>query len=49
MQSDKKNSHGQIKFVLLQSIGQCQIDIEVEDAIIYEAFDFYSEKPTEAR
>ena len=49
MQSDKKNSHGQVKFVLLQSIGQCQIDIEVEDAIIYEAFDFYSEKPTEAR
>ena len=49
MQSDKKNSHGQVKFALLQSIGQCQIDIEVEDAIIYEAFDFYSEKPTEAR
>ena len=49
MQSDKKNSHGQVKFALLQSIGHCQIDIEVEDAIIYEAFDFYSEKPTEAR
>jgi 3-dehydroquinate synthase len=49
MQSDKKNSHGQVKFVLLETIGQCQIDIEVENALIYEAFDFYSDQPTEAR
>ncbi|MGC6524863.1 MAG: 3-dehydroquinate synthase [Flavobacteriaceae bacterium] len=42
MQSDKKNSYGQVKFVLLESIGQCQIDVKVENAIIYEAFDFYS-------
>lgn len=42
MQSDKKNSHGQVKFVLLESVGQCQIDVEVEKALIYEAFDFYS-------
>ncbi len=42
MQSDKKNSHGQVKFVLLESIGQCQIDVEVQNALIYEAFDFYS-------
>jgi 3-dehydroquinate synthase len=42
MQSDKKNSHGKVKFVLLESIGKCQIDVEVENALINEAFDFYS-------
>ena len=42
MQSDKKNSHGHVKFVLLESIGKCQIDIEVEDTLILEAFAYYS-------
>lgn len=42
MQSDKKNSHGKVKFVLLESIGKCKIDVEVENALINEAFDFYS-------
>ena len=42
MQSDKKNSHGQVKFVLLTSIGKCQIDVEVDNALIHEAFSFYS-------
>ncbi|WP_282135847.1 3-dehydroquinate synthase [Seonamhaeicola maritimus] len=38
---DKKNNHGNINFVLLESIGKPKIDCKVEDRIIIDAFDFY--------
>ncbi|SEQ45502.1 3-dehydroquinate synthase [Hyunsoonleella jejuensis] len=38
---DKKNSHGNINFVLLEDIGKTKIDCLVDDAIILEAFKFY--------
>ena len=41
MKHDKKNSHGVIKFVLLERIGKATIDCEVSNAIILEAFDYY--------
>ncbi len=40
---DKKNSHGKVKFVLLEAIGQPKINCEVDNALILEAFaDFNS-------
>jgi 3-dehydroquinate synthase len=39
---DKKNSHGNINFVLLNDIGSSKIDCIVENSLIREAFDFYS-------
>ncbi|GAA4898996.1 3-dehydroquinate synthase [Flaviramulus aquimarinus] len=39
---DKKNNHGNINFVLLESIGACKIDCIVDDKIIIDAFDFYA-------
>ncbi|GAA4808249.1 3-dehydroquinate synthase [Litoribaculum gwangyangense] len=39
---DKKNSHGNINFVLLEAIGKPKIDCKVADEIIIEAFEFYS-------
>jgi len=42
MQSDKKNSHGRVKFVLLNTIGQCQMDVEVHEEVLMEAFTYYS-------
>ncbi|EDP69735.1 3-dehydroquinate synthase [Flavobacteriales bacterium ALC-1] len=38
---DKKNSHGIVKFVLLEAIGQPKIDCEVSNELILEAFDYY--------
>ncbi len=38
---DKKNSNGKVLFVLLSSIGNCKINQEVPNELIYEAFDFY--------
>jgi len=38
---DKKNSNGEIRFVLLENIGQHKINCLVPDALIYEAFKFY--------
>lgn len=38
--SDKKMDHGQIKFVLLKSIGEAYVDTTVNDEEILEAFDF---------
>lgn len=40
---DKKNEQGHINFVLLKKIGEAQIDCEVPEDLIYEAFDFYRE------
>tara|TARA_B110001469_G_scaffold100831_1_gene98327 strand:- start:31574 stop:32641 length:1068 start_codon:yes stop_codon:yes gene_type:complete len=39
---DKKNSHGQIKYALLESIGTCKVDVIVEDQLIDEAFVYYA-------
>lgn len=41
MRFDKKNSHGNINFVLLEDIGKTIIDIKVPNDIIYSAFDYY--------
>lgn len=38
---DKKNNHGNINFVLLESIGKCKIDCLVDDNIILDAFEYY--------
>jgi 3-dehydroquinate synthase len=39
---DKKNTHGNINFVLLESIGNPKIDCLVDDTIILDAFKFYA-------
>jgi 3-dehydroquinate synthase len=39
---DKKNSHGQVKYALLESIGSCVVDIIVDDRLIDEAFLYYA-------
>ena len=41
MKFDKKNTHGNINFVLLEDIGKSKIDCKVENALIMEAFDYY--------
>ena len=38
---DKKNNHGNINFVLLESIGTPKIDCQVDNSIILDAFKFY--------
>jgi len=40
---DKKNSHGNINFVLLEKIGKPKIDCIVPDELIYKAFNYYAE------
>lgn len=39
---DKKNTNGRIHFVLLNGIGQYKLDCAVENELIYEAFNYYS-------
>ena len=39
---DKKNNHGNINFVLLESIGKCKMDCLVDNKLIIEAFEFYT-------
>ena len=39
---DKKNSHGQIKYALLESIGSCKVDVLVDSQLIDEAFVYYA-------
>ena len=39
---DKKNSHGQIKYALLESIGSCKVDVIVAENLIDEAFEYYA-------
>ncbi|GGZ70255.1 3-dehydroquinate synthase [Algibacter mikhailovii] len=41
---DKKNNHGNINFVLLESIGKCKIDCIVPEEVIIDAFNFYALK-----
>ncbi|HNQ27287.1 MAG TPA: 3-dehydroquinate synthase [Aquaticitalea sp.] len=38
---DKKNTHGQVNFVLLESIGKPVVDCVVDNALILEAFAYY--------
>ena len=40
---DKKNSHGNVNFVLLQAIGEAVIDIEVPEELLQKAFAYYKE------
>ncbi len=42
LKHDKKNSHGVVKFVLLEAIGIPKIDCIVSNELILEAFDYYS-------
>ncbi|MEE9439940.1 MAG: 3-dehydroquinate synthase [Saprospiraceae bacterium] len=46
MKFDKKNKSGKIKFSLLNSIGDCTYDIEVNEAMISKAVDYYKELKT---
>ncbi len=39
---DKKNNHGNINFVLLETIGKPKIDCLVDNKIIIDAFEFYA-------
>lgn len=41
LKHDKKNSHGAINFVLLKSIGNPIIDIEIDNSLIFKAFEYY--------
>ncbi len=41
LKHDKKNSHGKIKFVLLEDIGKPILDCEVSSNLIIEAFSYY--------
>lgn len=38
---DKKNSHGNINFVLLKSIGECEIDVTVDEDLLHQSFAYY--------
>lgn len=40
---DKKNSHGDINFVLLQSIGDAVTDVKIPDHLFHKAFEYYRE------
>ncbi|SDB39047.1 3-dehydroquinate synthase [Flavobacteriaceae bacterium MAR_2010_188] len=42
MKFDKKNSHGNINFVLLEEIGKPKIDCIVKNSVILEAFEYYN-------
>jgi 3-dehydroquinate synthase len=42
MKFDKKNSHGNINFVLLEDIGKTKLDCIVDNQLIFESFDFYA-------
>ncbi|MFT6796247.1 MAG: 3-dehydroquinate synthase [Maribacter sp.] len=43
MKYDKKNSHGNINFVLLKSIGMAQIDVTIPAELITESFVYYAQ------
>ena len=38
---DKKNSHGNINFTLLETIGKYVIDQKADEKLIIKAFDYY--------
>ncbi len=39
---DKKNSYGEINFILLKDIGKTKVDCQVENDLILDAFKYYS-------
>ena len=41
LEHDKKNTHGQVNFVLLRAIGEPALDKTVPNNLISEAFDYY--------
>ncbi|ATA88395.1 3-dehydroquinate synthase [Capnocytophaga stomatis] len=41
MKFDKKNSHGNINFVLLEDIAKPKLDCLIENELIYKAFNYY--------
>lgn len=41
LQYDKKNSHGKVKFVLLKSIGEPVIDVEIPKSLLKDSFEYY--------
>ncbi len=43
LQHDKKNSHGKIKFALLEAIGNPVIDIEVPSSLLKASFEYYAQ------
>lgn len=43
LQYDKKNSHGKVKFVLLEAIGKPVTDIEVPTALFKASFNYYKQ------
>lgn len=40
---DKKNTHGNVNFVLLEGIGKAVIDIQVSEGVLLDAFSYYKE------
>ena len=40
---DKKNSHGNVNFVLLQDIGNAVTDIKIPEELFSKAFAYYKE------
>ncbi|OZV68545.1 3-dehydroquinate synthase [Winogradskyella aurantia] len=44
LKHDKKNSHGIVKFVLLDAIGEPKIDCEASNALILDAFNYYNQR-----
>lgn len=44
LKHDKKNKNGIIRFVLLEAIGTPKINCEVPNALIHEAFEYYTAK-----
>ena len=42
MKYDKKNYLNNIRFSLLKEVGKVEIDIEVDENLILDSFDFYS-------
>jgi len=42
LRHDKKNKAGRVNFVLLKSIGQPQMDVEVPQELFLKAFEYYS-------
>jgi 3-dehydroquinate synthase len=43
MKYDKKNSHGKVNFVLLKSIGEPEVDVEIPTELFADAFAYYKD------
>ena len=42
MKYDKKNYLKNIRFSLLKEVGKVEIDVEIDENLILDSFDFYS-------